>query len=868
MPAVKMQIRMPRAYAALMTLLCLALLSCEVFAQTIPSRASPPDPLALDTTSVAPLRFVAAHGRRALISGYAAAGLEIWAYPFEILDDYRVSFHLTGTTTPIDGPTILRRITYNQDSITRVYLGPDFIVRETLFVPLNEPGAILTYTVQSVRPLTVEVRATPILNLMWPAGVGGQSTSWSSSLSAFVLSEPSSGYTAVVGSPDIVAHDALGNSTTQGANGPSLGFTLRPSTSEDASVYIALNSPGHTDLAALFQKLITQRAALFKEYDQHVSDLMNSMIAVTTPDKQVNQAIAWSELALDQAWVCNRDLGCGYVAGYGPSRGARRPQYDWFFAGDGLIAADAATAAGNFSQAQDELEFILHYQDEKTGMIWHELSQSAGFLDWIGKYPYMYVHVDITFQFLSTLARYIEITGDAQFARDHWSAIAAAYHYCDSVIDPATALPRIPSNKEGGDEQDRLSDDLGLSVSWAEATSAFEQLATLTGHANDALDALAANQRARASLPIRYWDAQDSFWISGHSETGRPVPELRSSPSEAISMDLFTPQQNQLLLHKLASASFQTDWGTRGVAAGSQGFDPTSYSKGSVSALGTADLAITFWSAHRSTQAFALWNSLLPWMALDSLGHLHEVLAGNVYQPQEESVPEQTWSSAGFVAASIHGLLGLQVDGLKRNVTFAPHLPPTWHDLAVKRVPLSGAQVSFTLHQNNSALDLKVDNPGATFLLNFSPTLPLGAIVEHAEINHHAVQIALSQDLPDTVANLISEVPHGPTDVRMTLRGGISIFPNDPQLLLGDPSRAIHIVDIHLVDKSLKISVDIPINRVATLDVLTDWKLINPTNARLDTIAPGIDRITFRAPGKGPIVHDIQRVEASFQVQR
>jgi glycogen debranching enzyme len=868
LPAIRMQIGMTRAHAALMTLVCLALISCAGLAQTSVTPASDVDALALNTTSVAPLRFVAAHGRRALISGYAAGGLEVWAYPFEILNDYRVSFRLTGTTTPIDGPTILRRITYNPDSITRVYLGPDFIVRETLFVPLNESGAILTYSVQAARPLAIDVHATPILDLMWPAGVGGQSTSWNSSLSAFILSEPSSGYSAVVGSPDIVAHDELGNRTTQGANGPSLGFTLRTSDSGTASVYIALNPAGAADPASLFQRLITQRQTFYKEYDQHVSDVMHSMITVITPDEQVNRAIAWSELALDQAWVCNRDLGCGLVAGYGPSRGARRPQYDWFFAGDGLIAADASATAGNVSQARDELEFILRYQDKKTGMIWHELSQSAGFLDWAGKYPYMYVHVDITFQFLSTLARYVETTGDAQFARDHWSAIVAAYHYCESLIDPATALPRIPSNKEGGDEQDRLSDDLGLSVSWVEATSAFQQLATLTGHANDGAEALAANQRARASIPNRYWDSQTSFWISGHVATGRAVPERRSSPSEAIPMDLFTAKQNQLLLHQLASASFQTDWGSRGVAAGSQGFDPTSYAKGSVSALGTADLANTFWSEHSSTQAFALWSSLLPWMSLDSLGHLHEVLAGDVYQPQEESVPEQTWSSAGFLAASIHGLLGLQVDGVKQTIIFAPRLPSIWHDLSVTHVPLSGAKISFTLHQNSSALDLIIDNPGASFLLNFSPILPLGAIVDRVEVNHRTFRAVVAQDLPDTVANLDCEIPHGATEVHMTLSGGLSVIPTDPQLLLGNPSRGIHIIDVQLAGDSLKITADIPVDRRATIDVSTDWTITNSTNARVDKIAPRIDRITFEAPSTTSVVDHTRRVEASFQLKR
>jgi glycogen debranching enzyme len=859
---------MPRVRALLTTLVCLALIPRTSLAQTTTSPAFPDTSLSLNTDSVAPLRFLAAHGRHALISGYAAGGLEIWAYPFEILNDYHVAFHVTGTTTSIDGQSILSRVTYNADSITRIYLGPGFLVRETLFVPLDEPGAILTYSVQAAHPVDIEVHATPILNLMWPASLGGQSSAWNSTLSAFVLSEPTSGYSAVVGSPDIVAHDELGNRTTQGANGAALGFTLHPSSSGDASVYIALNAPGITDPGVLVHRLVSERPAFHMEYDRHLQALRNTMLTVTTPDERVNQAIAWSELALDQAWVCNRELGCGYVAGYGPSRAARRPQYDWFFAGDGLIAANAAASAGNGSQARDELEFILRYQDKKTGMIWHEISQSAGFIDWAGKYPYMYVHVDITFQFLSTLAHYVTMTGDVQFVRDHWPAIAAAYHYCESVIDPATGLPRIPANKEGGDEQDRMSDDLGLSVSWVATTDAFRQLATLTGHADEVAEAEKANQRARASIPAHYWDAQNSFWISGHQESGRVVPEHRSTPGEAITMNLFTQEQNQLVLNQLASAAFQTDWGSRGVAAGSQGFDPTSYSKGSVSALGTTELASTFWSAHRPLQAFTLWSSVLPWTSLDSLGHIHEVSAGNVYRPQEESVPEQTWSSAGFLAATVHGLLGLEVDAPARKIIFAPRLPSAWHDLSMAHVPFADSQISFTLHQSSTEMDLRVDNTGAPFSLNFAPALSLGAVLEGAEVNHHAARAAVAQNPRDTVANVNIEVLHGSNEVRLILHGGISIIVTNPSPLLGEPSHGVRIIDISLVGNDLKITADIPVDRSSSIDMATDWPVVKAVGATVDGITPQLDRLTFRGLSDEANVDHYQRVEASVQFKR
>jgi hypothetical protein len=413
-----------------------------------------------------------------------------------------------------------------------------------------------------------------------------------------------------------------------------------------------------------------------------------------------------------------------------------------------------------------------------------------------------------------------------------------------------------------------MSDDLGLSVSWFEVTSAFRQLAALTSHTNNVEEAEKANQRARASIPNRYWDSQNSFWISGHSESGRSVPERRSSPSGAITMNLFTPEQNQLLLNQLASASFQTDWGTRGVAAGSQGFDPTSYAKGSVSALGTTELASTFWSAHRSTQAFALWSSLLPWTSLDSLGHLHEVLAGSVYQPQEESVPEQTWSSAGFLAASVQGLLGLQVDALTRKIIFAPRIPSTWHDISVAHVPLPGAKISFTLHQSNTEMDLRIDNSGAPFLLNFSPTVPLGASAERVEVNHHEARAAAMQNLPDTVASVNFEVLHGTNEVHIVLHGGLSIITTNPTPLLGEPSHGVRIIDARLVGDALKITADVPAERSSTIDIATDWTIVNAIGARVDMIAPQLDRITFQTPSDGVIVDHYQRVEASFQLKR
>jgi len=819
---------------------------CGFSQQDLPISQSAPS-LTLDTEAVSFPRFIAVHGRRALIQGYASQGLEAWAYPFQILSGYRIAFRPQGASTAIDGAEILRRVFYQPDSVTRIYLGPDFIVRENLFVPLDRAGAILSYTVQSEKPIAIEVHATPVLNLMWPAALGGQYVEWNPSLSAFVLSEPAYGFTAVIGSTEIVAHDDTANRASRGVADVGIGFTLQAAPSGIARVFLALNPPHASDPGKLLHELVHDSDTLRAEAAAHVRGLQDHLLALETPDDRLNRAFAWAELAIDQAWVCNPDLGCGYVAGYGPSRAARRPQYAWFFAGDGLVAADAAMAAGDRDHARQELEFVLRYQDSKTGMIWHELSQSASFLDWVGKFPYMFVHVDITFQFLDALARYVTASGDTAFVNQHFPAIEAAYRYCLSAIDPATSLPRIPSDKEGGNEQDRMSDDLGLSTSWVSAAASFSQLATLTGHTELAAEAMRASQSARAAIPGRYWDAAQSFWISGHTPAGEPMRERRSGPSEALTMHLFSPSQTSTLLDQLASSSFQTDWGTRSIGAGSAGFDPESYGKGSVWPVASAATAEAFWSEHRPVTALALWQTLVPLSSLDSLGHTPEVLAGNFYRPQIESVPEQTWSSAGFLDATIHGLLGLEIDAIADRLVFAPRLPVEWNDVSVRHIQVAAASVALALHRDAAGLTLKIDNSGPPFKFEFTPDLPLGATIRRSAFNRKPAAASLESFAQQTSARVALDAPHGSSELRLDIEGGISVILDQPAPMPGDPSSGIRIIDAHLDGDTLIVVADVPADRASRLRLKTGWQVANAQGATVESVAPGIVQLTFAA---------------------
>ncbi len=794
--------------------------------------------LVLRSDAGSPLRYVSAQGERAFVGGYGADGLEIWAYPIQLFRDYGVAFRRSGSTTILDGRELLSAIETRPDHSTRIYVGPGFVVRETLFVPIDRPAAILTYQVEGTTPVEIEIRAKPVLDLMWPAGMGGQSVAWNEALHGYVLSEPANGFQGAIASPQVAAHDDTGNDR-RSPSGGQIAFTLIPDQSHRAQVFVALNESRGSrvgpELAALKRDAGQLEAAASAHWEQARANELNLM----TPDEQVNLAFAWAEMAIDQDWVCNPDLGCGFVGGYGPSHPVRRPQYDWFFAGDGLIAADAAVDDGSLQSARRELEFVLHYRDEKTGMIWHELSQSAGLIDWRGKYPYMFVHVDITFQFLSSVAHYVQVSGDVDFVNTHWDALLAAYRYCASLIDPATALPRIPADKEAANEQDRMADDLGLATAWVEAAAGFAQLAELKGREDLTHQAQVAEQAARAAIPGRYWDADRQFWTNGHTVAGTAIEQLRSGPADALDLNLFGSARTNTLLDKLASSAFQTDWGVRSLAAGSPEYDPESYAKGSVWPFASASLAASFWNQHRPVTAFEVWRTLLAVAELDAPGRLHEVLSGAFFAPQEESVPEQTWSSAGLVSSTVHGLLGLDVDSIGHRVSFAPRFPGSWTSVRVDRLSVGNSHLSLVWERTEGRISLQVTNDGGPIRIDYLPQMPLGATLVAAGLNGTSLDARQENDPQETRARIEFTAPQGKSDLIVNFTGGISIsIPHQP-LIAGDPSSGLRIINSRLDATSMSIDADARCGRSSRILLQSPWKLKPSAGAELRAVAPG-----------------------------
>src|SRR3954471_8997862 len=74
---------------------------------------------------------------------------------------------------------------------------------------------------------------------------------------------------------------------------------------------------------------------LYRATEEYYAHFFDKRLTVQTPDRRVDEALRWAEVAIDQAQV-DYHGETGLVAGYYESADSARPGYAWFFGRDTL----------------------------------------------------------------------------------------------------------------------------------------------------------------------------------------------------------------------------------------------------------------------------------------------------------------------------------------------------------------------------------------------------------------------------------------------------------------------------------------------------------------------------------------------------
>lgn len=686
------------------------------------------------TRAVRPWEFLSAVGTRAGLLGNEAGRMEAWVYPLKIFRDFHLKFHVDGRTIPAD--SLARTLITRPESSTIVYTGDTFSVRETCFVPVREPGAVILLEVQTESPLEIEAVFHRDFQLEWPAALGATYIGWDSGLKAFAFGEEQRKFAALLGSP--TAENAQVEFQTNYSESQENSFRLGAIAKGKATqvILIAGSMTGRADAESEYRRLTSGFGDMLRESADYYRNYLGQTVGVELPDKEIQQAYDWSRVSMVQGMVSNPFLGSGLVAGYRTSGETQRPGFAWYFGRDSFWTSLALNAAGDFRNTKTALEFVSKFQRE-DGKIPHEISQGANFVNWFKDYPYPYASADATPLYIIAANDYVVNSGDTDFAKAKWASLWKAYQFLKSTYD-ARGLPQNLGVGHGWVEGGPLlpvKSEFYQSGLGAEALRALSNLARLAGQADSAgvLEKEFAKQ-----WPL----VNDSFWIADKKRFAFALDKNDKQvqePTVLATVPLWFGLPNDATaistLQQLADADQQTDWGMRIISNRSAVFSGGGYHYGSVWPLFTGWASVAEYRYHQEFPGYLNLraNALL---ALDgSLGHVTEVLSGDYYQPLSTSSPHQIWSAAMVVSPLLKGMFGLEKDATKKSLTFVPHVPADWTNFKINNVRVGDSVVNLSYQKTLGEITLEVTRSGGECALDFEPALANSVLEVRVDVN-------------------------------------------------------------------------------------------------------------------------------------
>jgi glycogen debranching enzyme len=698
---------------------------------------------------VRPWEFLPLAGTRAALFGDESGRMEAWVYPLKLLREFHLQFHEGGRVVPAEA--LARTVIVRPESSTIVYSGDTFTVRETFFVPVNMPGAVILLDVETEQPLEIETTFVRDFQLEWPAAIGGTYMSWDPNVNAFALGEETKKFVALVGSP--TATEARQEYQTNYSQSEVSSFRLG-ATNKGADrkiIVMAGSMNGRVEAEAAYRHLSSDYAQLLKESAEYYENYLRDTVSLALPDAQLQQAYDWSRVSVLQGMVSNPFLGTGLVAGYRTSGESARPGFAWFFGRDSLWTSLALNAAGDFANTRTALEFVSKFQRD-DGKIPHEISQTASLIPWFKTFPYGYASADGTPLYIIAMNDYVAQSGDVAFAKEKWDSVWKAYQFFRSTYD-AEGFPQNFGIGHGWVEGGPLlpvKTELYQSGLGEEALRALANLALLTGQDRVSKQLIGEFGKQRPLVEKAFWLAEKNRYAFALDKDGKPVDEASVLATVPMWFGLLSDKNCEQMISQLADSEHQTDWGMRIISNRATLFSGGGYHYGSVWPLFTGWASVGEYRYHRALPAYENLraNALL---ALDgSLGHVTEVLSGDSYQPLSTSSPHQIWSAAMVVSPLLRGMLGLSSEAKTATLTFAPHVPADWTSFAIRGVRAGSARVDFSYARSADEISLQIACGGAAACpIEFSPALSLRAQVVGAELNGKPVAFHVAANEED-----------------------------------------------------------------------------------------------------------------------
>jgi glycogen debranching enzyme len=669
-------------------------------------------------------------GECGALLGQQDGEFEAWLFPVKILSHMHIEAQMEGYDVPIDVNAHAAAIDVEPDHTTITYAHIAFTLRETFFTTQCGPqnsrkastGAMVMFTLDSIRPTTLTFSFTPEVKPMWPAPQLGQTNAEWIPLKPHVsnaLGEPG-WYMLHTDWPELSAAVAMPG-TLPGILAP---YQERPKSyptqlilrydpkTDRGKAYPLLMAMGRTrdaasraSLEAALREENARALALYRQTSDYYAHFFDTRMTVDTPDAAFNDDFRWATISIDQLRVRHGDE-TGLVAGFYSSGDSARPGFGWFFGRDSLYTIYAINSYGDFALTRTELDFLIARQ-RADGKMPHEYSQTAESVDWAST-PYEYAAADSTPLFLMAMEDYVDASGDIAFLEKSWPAVEKAWDFerthdtdGDGIYDNSQGtgwveswIPKMPHQ------------EIYLALLDEQASGAMARMSALMKKQDIANQAGDRANLIAARIPEEYMQRKGMCAFSYNATEG--VDNTATIYPSVAWWDGHTglPEPDEMFA-RWASDEFSTDWGTRDVGDHEAIYDPISYHQGSVWPLFTGWTSVAEYRTGHTLSGYAHLMQTANLTTAQDLGAVTELLSGDFFTPFGRSTSHQLWSSAMVVIPAVRGMFGLSLNAASHAITVDPRLPAQWDRAALHNLRLGDQLVELRFERTATRWEVR-----------------------------------------------------------------------------------------------------------------------------------------------------------------
>lgn len=751
-------------------------------------------------------------GRKFAVLGFESGTFEAWAYPLKLLRNFEFSFLVKNSTRPIPAKDIVRFVAVTPAATTLTYTYQSFTVKAVFVTAIEEPGAVILLDVDSTEPLTIVAGFLPVLQPMWPAGIGGQYAYWDVELKAYLISEPTRKNHGYAGSP---AAQGISYTPAHMLSDTPNEFTIAVDKPEEVRgkfipIILAGGKGKREDIRKVYEKLASDPKAVYFSALEHYKKLRYETLQVHTPNQKLNLAFEWAKVAYDNLLVDNSDLGKGLVAGLGPSGTGGRPGFGWFFGTDAYLNSLSLNSYGACGATKEALAFTQKWQRE-DGKMAHELSQAASYINWFKDYPYGYIHGDTTPYYIAAVFDYYLRSGDKDFLTQSWASLRRAYEWCLSTDVDGDGLMDNRKAGLGALEFGSLTGiqtDIYLAAIWVRAAFSMERISRAMGDEKLAAKAAADYEKALATLEAKFWDPQSGRYSYAFNADGKQVKELTPWCAVPLMWNMGSPEHAAQTLDKICASDLTTDWGVRMLSMKSPLYEPLNYNYGAVWPFLTGLVATALYKNNYCLQGYQLLMGNADHVFDNALGCVTELFSGSQRIWPQEAVSHQGFSTGGVVLPLVRGMLGLEADVPAKQIFFEPRFPADWPEVSVENLRLAAETFVFHYRRELNKIQLEVrSTKGSSFKIQFAPALSVGTRVRSAELNGQPVDFKISPS-SQVVQPVIQFGLTGQDVVEVEFEPTVELLPPDLESRIGDFNKGLKIIHLELGGKNLKAIVE------------------------------------------------------------